>query len=241
MANTSVGVRRLDQRGPAAVHPARDQPGALGRPQPQGGAAVGAGDPREAAPGRRRRRVPPGPGHSRAPRRGVLGRSPAGRPRPRPSRGTRREHHGAGAGHGQTGRRATRQPGADPGRGSGRSLQVQPRADLCRRAHRRGPSARRHARDRPALQTGSELPAIAGVLPGCGVDDRPGLEAAADRRGRPVEAGGRERTPARRVTRSVRVPQHHRQQCADPAGLRAGRAGGSHQHDRADPGRVGHG
>ena len=40
---------------------------------------------------------------------------------------------------------------------------------------------------------------------------------------------------------ALRHPQHRRQQPAHAAGLRAGGAGGAHQHDRAHARRVGHG
>ena len=66
------------------------------------------------------------------------------------------------------------------------------------------------------------------------------LKLRRTRRSRPQPAGRGERAPPRRAARQVRVPQHHRQQRLDPAGLRAGGAGGAHQHDGADPRRVGH-
>ena len=56
----------------------------------------------------------------------------------------------------------------------------------------------------------------------------------------PPQAGGRERAPARRAARALCVPQHHRQQRADSAGLRAGGAGRADQHDGAHPRRIWH-
>ena len=102
------------------------------------------------------------------------------------------------------------------------------------------PAAGRDARGRAHLQARSRLPAIARVLPGRRLDDRAGGEGAAHGRSRRSKLDRGERAPARRAARALRVPQHHRQQRLDPAGLRAGRAGGADQHHGADPRRVGH-
>ena len=66
------------------------------------------------------------------------------------------------------------------------------------------------------------------------------IKVQPDGRGRSAQAGRRERASSRRAARALCVPQHHRQQRADPAGLRAGGAGRADQHDGAHPRRVGH-
>ena len=53
-------------------------------------------------------------------------------------------------------------------------------------------------------------------------------------------ADRRERAPPGRAARPLRLPQHHRQQRVDSAGVRAGRAGRPHDHDGPDPRRVRH-
>ena len=72
------------------------------------------------------------------------------------------------------------------------------------------------------------------------VDDGAGdQDSAADRGGSPA-ARGREHASAAGAAGALRLLQHHRHQRPDAADVRAGGAGGRHQHDRADPRRVGH-
>ena len=239
------------RRDPQADVAARREPGPRQPGQPQVGVPSRPRDPRALSRHRPQR-------HRAAARRWPTALSARLHRHPRAARRRAARRHAGPAGLRERppARRPARQSGAGPGPAW---RAAEPGAAPCQRPARYG-SRTRLRRGRPDLylRPGAAVAAVPGcprgragvpkrsqlrpddeVLWRRGIDAGAGPQDADARRGRPAAPGERERAPARRAARTLRLLAHPRHERRDAPGLRTGRASRAHQYDGPHPRRVG--